>query len=201
MRKLLLTAIAIFGMTVDARADVIQTFDLSWSGAAFNNSATATGTVTINETILANPSVGQMFVFLPDPSILGLSVTVSGASSGNGTFGLSDFGSLYWNTGGVSLDLSKDLVGQATATSIWGTSSGGAGGDFNLFGTNGAAPFGTWYFQLTTDGGVGDTMQLTSFTPEKTGASGTSVPEPASIALISAGLLALAGLRGRRKTA
>jgi len=41
-------------VTSSAHATLLG-FDLEWSGAAFGNSATATGMITIDDTVLQNP--------------------------------------------------------------------------------------------------------------------------------------------------
>jgi hypothetical protein len=68
----------------------LMTFDLTWSGASFGNTAMATGQITFDPSLLTNPGV-------TDPiAVTAFSITVSGASSGNGTFGLGDFDDFFW---------------------------------------------------------------------------------------------------------
>jgi hypothetical protein len=152
-------------------------FDLSYSGAAFGNDAIASGTITLNLGAMNNPGQTDQDVtsFVTD-----FSLTVSGASAGNGTFDFADYngdstyGGFYLETDGGTLDFTSQLVGQATLGAPWGSEFGtGEASDFNIFanGTNPSAPNGTGYFELTTDDGEGDTMGLTSFAP--------AVPEPA----------------------
>ncbi len=182
--KILTVAIVITVMAASAHAGLI-TFALEWSGAG--NSAVATGMITLNDALLPNPGSTDGW---PGP-ITALQVTVSGASAGNGTFGMADFERWAWNTSGGTLDLGTELVGQPTANNPWGT-PGGAGGDFNLFhaGASPSAPHGVHFFIFTTDGGDGDQMQLTSMAP---------IPEPASLSLL--GLGGLLALRRRRRVA
>jgi hypothetical protein len=75
---------------VDAeKADTFQTYDLAWSGATFGNDATATGQITLDLTTLPNPAA-QGYDLSNDTA--SLTVTVVGASSGNGTWTKADLG-------------------------------------------------------------------------------------------------------------
>jgi hypothetical protein len=169
-----------------SKADTFGTFDLNYSGASFGNAATATGQIVIDETLLPNPGTasGSFSTYLQS-----LNLTVFGAASGNGTFSLSDFGTFVWNTNGATLDLTQELVGQATPGSPWGTTGGG---DFNLFASNPIAPEGVAPFTLQTNGGSGDQLALTNFTPANT-------PEPQTYALMLFGMLGAAGFALQRR--
>lgn len=185
---LLLTSLClVFGAATSASAAVIV-YDVTWSGASFSNNAVATGQISIDTDLLPNPGSTILGVAL-SPVVTALSLTVSGATSGNGTFGLADFDSGWvWDTGGVTLNLATQLVGQGG----WGNPSG-TNGDFNLFSSNPSAPNGYNYFTLSTNHGFGDQMLLTSFAP-------AAVPEPSRMLLGALGSLGLL-LRRRRKQA
>jgi hypothetical protein len=163
--------------------------DLQWSGVSFDNSATATGWMTVDAAAIPNP--GQYTDFGLPSWLTDLSITVSGASSGNGTFALADFSNMYWNTEGGTLNLNTQLIGQSTSSVPWGTSQDGSSGDLNFFGSAPGAPLGTTFFTLTTSGGSGDRMVLTS-------ASAGSVPEPATYSLLATALLGLLTLKRKR---
>lgn len=145
------------------------------------SAANAVGYIVFEDTLLPNP--GFVIITLPDPAISDLSVTVSGATAGNGTFGLADFSSVVFDTNGGTLDFGFDLVGQATSGSPWGTPDMN-GGDFNLFaapiegarysnigaGDGIATPSGVWYFTLGANNGQNEEMLLVSMR------SGRAVP-------------------------
>lgn len=143
-------------------------FDLEWSGTSFGNTASATGQITIDDALLANPGNNDSSVTAG--LVPAFTITISGATTGDGTFTLGDFSQILLNTGALELDFSTELVGQPTDQAPWGTSQpGDTGGDFNLFNSSPAAPNGTFYFELTTNAGAGDKMLLTSFRPARPG--------------------------------
>jgi hypothetical protein len=135
-------------------------YQLTWSGAP-SNTAAAAGIIRMDVSALANPGETE---WPTTPFVQALTVTVTGATAGNGTFTEADFERVVFETGGATLDLGAQLVGQPTPLGPWGTPSGDAG-DFNLFAANPAAPTGVYYFLLGADGGNGDEMLLTSFLP------------------------------------
>jgi hypothetical protein len=115
-----------------------QRFDFTF--AENPGSATATGFIIFESDLLPNP--GSDFYDIPSPVILDLQVTVSGSASGDGVYSLGDFTGAVFGTGGIALDFSRELVGQPTDGSPWGTASvigkslstkGRFFADFNLF--------------------------------------------------------------------
>jgi hypothetical protein len=127
-----------------------------------------TGTITIDTSKISNP--GTTFQAI-SPFVTAFSLTITGATSGNGTFGFSDFDGGTSVHGGfiistaTTIDYTKDLAPQVT--------------DFNIFTnhTDVNAPTGSGTQRITTDNGIEDPLSLTSFAP-------AAVPEP-STAIVS----------------
>ena len=193
MKHFFVAALMGAGLLVVAagQANADSVFDLAWSGAALGNGASATGTITLNLADVTNPGETDQNL---SSFVTAFSITVTGAGAGDGTFGFSDynggtldFGGFYLITGGT-LDFTSQLVGQSTPGGPWGSTHFGTTGDFNIFnnGNDDNAPEGTDFFQLTTEGGSGDKMYLTSFAPA------SAVPEPSSAIPVSVALLGLA---------
>jgi hypothetical protein len=147
--------IALIAGVVTSALAVPITFEFRF---ADSGSATAVGYIVFESTLLPNP--GATTFVLPNPAVRAIRVTVSGATAGNGTFGLADFTSVVWDTRGVTLDFTRQLVGQPTLGSPWGTPDGN-GGDFNLFGLA-PSPNGVFFFTLGANGGPANAMTLRS---------------------------------------
>jgi hypothetical protein len=156
------------------------TIDLEWDGDAFGNGAHATGSITFSS--LSN-SPGFGFDPLAAAGVTALSVTVTGAVSGNGTYGIGDFSDIVFYAF-AALDFSAELCGQAGFSCVGGT------GDFNLFNVSPGAPGGTANFVLTSDDGLGSSMQLVSMVAQQ-------VPEPYVPVLLGLGLAGLLLVRRR----
>jgi hypothetical protein len=198
MTKLKLIAfVAAFFISSIAPANAAPvTLNVKWSGASFANNATATGFIKFDNSVF--PEVGaQNWWDISNAAIIDLGLTISGASSGNGTFSKNDFQAIYFATPSV-LNLSSELIGQTlTNGCAFGTSTGacgnGLGGDFNLFGATAGAPTGTYYFQLTTAGG--ENMLVTSMSRVN------AVPVPAAVWLFASGVAGLMGARRKQQAA
>ena len=158
-----------------------QRYDFVFTGDG--NPATAIGYIVFESSLIPNPTVdSDNFITLPDPLVLDINVNISGSASGDGTYSLVDFNAIAFATGGATLDLTTELVGQTTPNGTWGTPDGN-NGDFNLLGisqqpptalqstnyqsTQGTPigpPTGVFYFTLGA-GGSGERMILSSFHP------------------------------------
>jgi len=198
-----LALIAGLGGASSALANLVS-FDIKWEGYGTLSGASATGFITFDDTVL--PKVGSS----NPPGLAGvnnLEVTITGASSGSGTFHLSDFDDVaFWAPD--ALDLAMELIGQSlpTTSCTFGNISctnEEDGGDFNVFGIGGSgAPEGVWYFTLMPDGyscpeGAACGLQVTSMTPGELRA----IPEPATLALFGLGLAAIGALRRKKQVA
>jgi hypothetical protein len=150
--------------------------------SSVNTGASARGYITFNGALMSNPFTGNLSI--PGPEILDLSVTVSGAAAGNGTYGMSQFSNIAWDSNGGTMNFGAELVGQPTNGLPWGSvPSESEAGDFNLFPAGGSpdaptgalyapggppptnVPLGTWYFTLSANGGQADPMILRSMEP------------------------------------
>jgi len=185
MKKLL--AAAALAALAGAPAMAQQTFDFTYA----LGDATATGTFDLahsGDVLAAGDYSGW---------ISNVHMTISGASSGNGTFTSADFGFYYFNSS-TDLDLTHELVGQDEgAGAIFGDQS--TRSDLNFFGQTAGSPFGIYFFQLGTDGGNGDQLRLVSLHLD--GVNG-AVPEPASWAMMLGGFGLVGGaMRSRRRAA
>jgi hypothetical protein len=183
-------------LSTGSASAAIVTLNTTWSGASFGNAATATGVFSFDNAALPT-IVSQPLINLPNAAVTALSITISGAAAGNGTFGISNFASIYFQARSA-LNFGQELIGQIqTNGCAFGTSTGrcgnGSGGDFNLFGNGGGAPTGTYYFQLTTAGG--QNLLVTSMT-----AATAAVPEPASWALMIGGFGLIGAAMRRRQS-
>ncbi len=178
-------AVALGPIAQKSEAAVIY-FDVNWSGAPNGNSATATALIGIDTSDIPNPGS-----YWGMPSWFdSITITISGATSGNGTFVKSDFSSIVWDTAGGTLDFDSELVGQPTSGQPWASNTSGTAGDFNIFRASGSptAPEGTGPFQITPSGSS-DTLNLVSF----------QIPEPTTVTALIVGGFALVLSFNRRR--
>ena len=189
---LLASALALATALLGAASANAAIFTVRWSGEQFGNSASAVGSFNINTAVY--PDLGGAQNINPvggDFQIL--SLTVSGASAGNGGFTQSDF-SYFFFAAFSPLDYSQELIGQSLTNGFnfgsFGAGYNGPSGDFNLFAATGGTPTGTYFFQLTTAGG--ENIGVTSIAP--------GVPEAATWAMMIAGF-GLVGAAMRRRSA
>jgi len=162
---------------------------------------TMSGSITFESTLLANPGVNDFG--LPNPAVLALNVTVSNSGVGDGSFTMTDFTRVIFDTNSATLNLNRQLVGQSTTGDPWGTPSGN-GGDFNLFSqslsnTNAPAgqtlpPQGEFFFTLASNGGNGPAAVLSSMVVPSAPAGNATAAAPSLSTWSLALLAALLGL-------
>lgn len=162
-------ALGLAGFTVTTLADT--TFSIVWTGES--NAASATGTASFSDTSFlttARPIGGATNQF---SSLTAFSITITGASAGNGTFDLTNVAiAPIWTS--FPLDLNSNLIGQTDGTYVFGPTMGTTGvtngsGDFNIFASGGGscanhAPVGYSPFRILTDCMNGDMLAITSIT-------------------------------------
>ncbi|MFT3685979.1 MAG: hypothetical protein QM783_13840 [Phycisphaerales bacterium] len=169
----------------------VQTFEANWSGP---NGATAVATFDLDLNFFNafnNPGGPSSSGPIPLPAlgVSNMTLTVTGAASGNGTWTTGDFIGMYMYTN-LPINPMIEWVGQPQVNSgVWGTfdyTDPSTYSDFNVFVNGGPIGFGPYTF--TTNGGAGEAMYLTSVHP---------VPTPAAAAML--GLGGVASLRRRRR--
>ena len=83
--RLLAGALALF-ITISTASAALLTYTANWSGASFGNGASARATVVIDDSLLQNPGSIRNSFDVPGSAVTDFSITVIGASAGNGTF-------------------------------------------------------------------------------------------------------------------
>lgn len=81
------SALTLF-LSPGAFAATYSTFDFSYSGRSFGNSATVSGSLTVDSSML--PSLTDTVIDLPSSAVVALQMNVS-SNLGQTTYGLSDF--------------------------------------------------------------------------------------------------------------
>ena len=134
--KLLKTSFLLAAAATATQLDATD-FNLSWSGASFSNGASATGVLSID--VPNAPATPSIFGSMPS-WVTGITITVTGATSGNGTWTKSDFSGVVFAAGGV-VDYTQPLTGQSVIS------------DINFFRNSVGAPNGTGPNTLTLASG------------------------------------------------
>ncbi len=186
-----LAAIAAVVLCSTSAVAAERTMFMHWIGAGPTVSASASGQITFDD--VADFSSGIYHI----TRIFDLTLTVSGAGAGDGTFGLADFRNIIFDFPST-LDFNRELVGQPLSTGLrfgdYDPSGAGLSGSFTLCGNGGNAPECDFYFDIHTGGdralaGPHYGLQIASISP---------VPEPATAMTTLIGL-GVVGWRARRR--
>ena len=179
MNKIILAISAVFLINSTMAQAEVKTFNFTYSGASRSNTANTTGLITLDTRFITSG-----FEFIDISNIVNLSMTVTGANSGNGNFTKSDFGGIYFFSP-IGLDFSRELVGQVLTG---GNKFGGGNGTLNFSSIN-SAPTMSYYDDLSSAGLV---MKLTSM-------SVAAVPEADTSAMLLMGAGVMGFMARRRK--
>lgn len=154
LRTLALAALTL--LTAATAPAALVDYAFTYSGLPNGNTAVAQGVMTIDDALFLNPGTNgyPSHTLGAGQPIVAVTMTITGASSGNGTFTTADFN----NTGSVqviltlnsAINLNVEWVGQPGLS------------DFNWFGNAAPAPRGTSPNVLTTNFASGNSMQLIS---------------------------------------
>ena len=179
MNKIILAISAVFLINSTMAQAEVETFNFTYSGASRSNTANASGSITLDTKFITSG-----FALIDISNIVNLSMTVTGANSGNGNFTKSDFGGIYFYSP-TALNFSRELVGQVLTG---GNKFGGENGTLNFAGMN-SAPAASYYDDLSSAGLV---MKLTSM-------SVAAVPEADTSAMLLMGAGMMGFIARRRK--
>ncbi len=193
MIKILLAIATAFLFNSSIAQAEIKTFNITWSGESFSNNARATGFITFDtDNFLSNGSGYQ----LNFSDVIGFGLTVTGSSviAGNGTFTLSDYSYIDFNSATL-LDFSRELIGQPlSGNEVFGQvfENSASLSDFTITknGNNNLAPTARWYHTLETAGS--DRILVTSINP---------VPEADTSAMLLMGAGVMGFMARRRRNA
>lgn len=200
-KKTIATATALCALTVMPLAQAeLLTFDIKWKSQ--ESAAIAVGELTLDSKLIKT-------AYHPPESIttdkiVRLNITVTGSQFGSGKFSKEDFSSINFYTRGA-VNFQQELIGQTVTITgdpalpqyRFGDSAGQSGA-FDLAGLDVLAPTTVRPFSIITGtDDVNEFSDLLSITSIKLRDSVSPVPEPATYAMLLAGL-GLVAVRARR---
>jgi hypothetical protein len=200
MSKLLLAISATFLLNSTMAQAAVETFNFTFSGAQFSNTAILNGFVTFDTDDFVYNGYSYSLPFSPNQfgyTPIDFGYTVSGSASGN-TSATYNQNTLFFFESPIALDFTRELVGQSSGERGFGPSFGSNGGDFNFYDPQSFnAPMPWDYFTLRA-ANSNETMKLTSFAPASIAAP---VPEADTSAMLLTGLGVIGFMARRRNKA
>jgi hypothetical protein len=204
MNKLLLAISATFLLNSTMAQAAVETFNFTFSGEEFSNTAILNGFVTFDTDDFVYDGNKYSLPFSPNQfgyTPIDFGYTVSGSAFGNtsATYNQSTF--IFFQSP-IALDFTRELVGQSSGERGFGPSFVGPsfayGGDFNFFDFQSFnAPSPVDSFTLNAENSY-ETMKLTSFAPASIAAP---VPEADTSAMLLTGLGVIGFMARRRNKA
>jgi hypothetical protein len=191
MNKLLLAISATFLLNSTMAQAAVETFNFTFSGEEYSNTAIATGFISFDP---ANYLFGDSFGVLPEQYIVDFGLTLSRTGYVDGIFDKTSFTYIDLVSLG-SLDFSRELIGQTVGASTFGqlTSPGATNSGFMLTGNSNLVSFDGYQIYAYDSGSA---MKLTSFAPASIAAP---VPEADTSAMLLTGLGVIGFMARRRK--
>ena len=196
-KKIFLAVTAAFLLNSTMAQAEVKTFNFTYSGAKYSNSAIATGFVTFDTNNFEYYSGNRQYNFTAQGTnyserIIDLGMTVSGSSAGNGTFSKSDFSSFGFAFEGGAPDFNRELVGQTSSGGRYGIDFGM--GDSFTFWRAPSSPSAPSFFDSFGIRASGlDRMWITSIS------SVAAVPEADTSAMLLMGAGVMGFMARRRK--
>lgn len=185
MKRIVATAL-LAGSALAATSASATRLHIVWSGASYGNSATATGDLDFLYDHMINDTGHYP---IDDWNLLDVSITITGAAQGNGTYGRDDF-SYYVLNFPIGLNYDRELIGQNVGHGYHFGDNSPYGGAFLLFGNplSPVSPFVAW-------APSGEKLRVVSMQYGDV----ISVPEPASWAMMIGGFGMVGAAMRRRK--
>ena len=192
--KIFLAVTAAFLLNSTMAQAEVKTFYFTFDGAAnqdpYKNSQKTTGFVTLNTDLIGTVLIASDRTNrIPIDQIVDLSMTVTGAGSGNGVFTESDFSHIAFNSTSP-LDYSRELVGQTLTSGRRFGDFEGLTGRFAFSPITPSAPFSSYWYELATNAKAMTLTSLTAIAP---------VPEADTSAMLLMGAGVMGFMARRRK--
>jgi hypothetical protein len=197
MSKLLLAISATFLLNSTMAQAAVETFNFTFSGEEFSNTAILNGFITFDTDDFVYDGNSYSLLSSPNHSYytpIDFGYTVSGSASGN-TSATYNQNTFFFFQSPIALDFTRELVGQSSGERGFGPSFV-HGGDINFYDAQSFnAPMAVTYFTLIA-ANSNEPMKLTSFAPSSIAAP---VPEADTSAMLLMGAGVMGFMARRRK--